>query len=93
MKYKMKKLMLHWVYIYEDEQGILKIGMSADLGKSMADLREDEHVVYVHPFRKPFDAAAHKILLEYLSQESIQLLIKKQKEKTEVFLSSSIMIR
>ena len=80
--------MLHWVYIFEDKKGILKTGLSANNDKSLSDIKQGEQVVYMHPFGKPFDAAAHKILLEFLSLESIQLIIKKQKEKTNLFLTS-----
>ena len=80
--------MLPWVYIFEDNQGILKTGLSSGFGESRSGIKEDENIVYMHPFGKPFDAAAHKILLEFLSLESIQFIINKQKAKTNLFLSS-----
>ena len=80
--------MLHWVYILKDEKGVLETGLSADFGKNLSIVKEERSVVYMHPFGKPFDAAAHKILLEFLSLESIQLIITKHEEKTNLFLSS-----
>jgi len=78
--------MVHWVYISEDEQGVLKSGLSADFGKSWSGLKSGEKIIYLRAFSTPFDAAAHKHLLDDLSQSSVKFLISKDKEKTKILL-------
>ncbi len=78
--------MLYWVYISEDEQGVLKIVLSTDFGKSWSGLTSGEKIIYLRAFSAPFDAAAHKHLLDDLSQSSLKLLISKNKEKTKILI-------
>ena len=84
--------MTHWVYISEDEQGVLKIGLLADFGKIWSALKAGERIVYLRAFSDPFDASAHKHLLDDLSQSSVRFLISKQKEKTKVLLRVALFL-
>ena len=82
--------MLHWMYIFETEEGDLKIGLSTDFRKSWSDLKSGEMIVYLRVFNVAFDAAAHKHLLDDLSQSSVKFLINKEKEKTRVLLRHAL---
>ena len=85
--------MIHWVYISEDGQGILKIGLSSDFDKNWSALKTGEKIVYLRAFSDPFDASAHKHLLDDLSQSSVRFLISKQKEKTKVLLRVALSLK
>lgn len=77
--------MKHWVYIYEDGKDGLRIVISANID-SIVNLKPKGQVVYLCPFEIPFDALAHKHLLEDLSKESVLKWINKHKGETNVWL-------
>jgi hypothetical protein len=80
--------MKQWVYIYENCDGVLTIGLTPYVEKCLSEIRErGENIIYLCPFSTPFDAVAHKHLLDDISQESVRNLIRKQKEVTEVWLN------
>ncbi len=84
--------MLHWVYISKNRQGILKIALSDDIGKCLSEMKLDEQIIYLRPFKLPFDALAHKHLLGDLSKASVLFLIKKNQKETERLLRSVTII-
>lgn len=85
--------MIHWVYISEYEQGVLKIGLSADFDKNRSALKASERIVYLRAFSDHFDISAHKHFLDDLSQSSVRFLISKQKEKTKVLLRVALSLK
>ena len=78
--------MKHWVYIYKDGKNSLKIALSADIYNIILSLQSKLPIVYLRPFELPFDAIAHKHLLESISKESVLHWIEKNKEETKVWL-------
>ena len=84
---KIKNMKL-WIYIYEDENGDLKIGILAKDHILMSGLLQKENVVYLRPFEIPFDAIAHKHLLDTLSRKSVLDWIEKHKEETKIWLKT-----
>ena len=77
--------MVLWVYIYKAESDDLKIGISA-VDKLMSSMLLNVRFVYLRPFEIPFNAIAHKILLETLSKKSVLAWIDKHKEQTKIWL-------
>ena len=82
---KQSTQMEHWVYIYKYEGDDLKIALSSNID-SILNLKPKGKVVYLRPFEFPFDALAHKHLLEDLSKESVLCWIKKHHKDTDVWL-------
>ena len=78
--------MKHWVYIYGNEKGNLKIGLSATVDNMASILLPKVRILYLRPFELPFDAIAHKHLLGDLSKESVLSYINKHKHQTEAWL-------
>lgn len=78
--------MTHWVYIYEDNDHVLRIGISGDVSKVISNLELRSQIVYLRSFEFPFDALAHKYLLEDLSNESVWHMINKHKDATKKWL-------
>ena len=76
-----------WVYIYEDQQGSLIIALATSCGAILINGPLKLPIVYLRPFDIPFDALAHKLLLETLSGESVRDWINRHKLETEVWLS------
>jgi len=79
--------MVHWVYISKNSQGVLKVALSDDTGKLLSEIKPDEQIVYLRPFKFPFDALAHKHLLGALSKRSVLFLIKKYRKETKELLN------
>lgn len=79
----MKKL---WVQIYEDEKGDLSIALVTSVEKALSSLSPNVSIVYLRPFEIPFDALAHKHLLDSLSKDSVSNWIDKHKEETKIQL-------
>nr|WP_320039474.1 hypothetical protein [uncultured Bacteroides sp.] len=79
--------MIHWVYISKNSQGVLKIALSDDTDKLLSEIKPDEQIVYLRPFKFPFDALAHKHLLGALSKKSVLFLIKKYGKETKELLN------
>lgn len=78
--------MKHWVYIYGYDKGHLKIGLSATVDNMASILLSKVCIFYLRGFEKPFDAIAHKHLLDDLSKESVLSYINKHKHQTEAWL-------
>ena len=81
---KMKKNC--WVYILRNESGEFIIGFSLDMDKKFTEIAtRKEKLYYLRPFEEPFDGLAHKHLLDSLSQETISLLVQRNREQTEIY--------
>ena len=81
---KMKKNC--WVYILRNESGEITIGFSVDMDEKFTEISmRKEKLYYLRPFEEPFDGLAHKHLLDSLSQETISLLVRRNREQTEIY--------
>jgi len=81
---KMKKNC--WVYILRNESGEITIGSSLDMDKKFTEIStRKEKLSYLRPFEKPFDGLAHKHLLDSLSKDTINLLVRRNREQTEIY--------
>ena len=81
---KMKKTC--WVYIVKNEQDEIIIGFSLEMDKKFTEIAtRKEKLYYLRPFEEPFDGLAHKHLLDSLSQETISLLVRRNREQTEIY--------
>ena len=78
--------MKHWVCIYEDEKGSLRITLKTSDDNNTSNRQLDESIVYLRPFEIPFDAIAHKHLLDELSKRSVKDWIDKHKAETIIWL-------
>ncbi len=78
-----------WVYVLQShERGGCRVGQSADLRDLVRwEHKDDERVVYLRPFADPLDALGHKLLLEQLSDASLQRLIQMRKPGLDALLS------
>jgi len=75
---------MYWVYITEDSEGKITIGFSAEMNKTFFELSvRGENFSYLKSFSIPFDALAHKHLLDDLSQKTIRKLIRTHREETK----------
>jgi hypothetical protein len=80
--------MAQWVYIYDDGEGIISIGLTSYVKKMISDIKgHGKKILYLCPFCTPFDAVAHKHLLDDLSLRSVTHLIKKHQEQTKIWLN------
>ena len=81
---KMKKNC--WVYILRNETGEIIIGFSLEMDETFTEIAtRKEKLYYLRPFEEPFDGLAHKHLLDSLSQETISLLVQRNRERTEIY--------
>ena len=81
---KMKKNC--WVYILRNETGEIIIGFSVDMDEKFTEIAtRKEKLSYLRPFEEPFDGLAHKHLLDSLSKDTINLLIQRNWEQTEIY--------
>ena len=81
---KMKKNC--WVYILRNESGEFIIGFSLDMDKKFTEIAtRKEKLYYLRPFEEPFDGLAHKHLLDSLSKDTINLLVRRNRERTEIY--------
>ena len=81
---KMKKNC--WVYILRNKTGEITIGFSVDMDEKFTEIAtRKEKLYYLRPFKEPFDGLAHKHLLDSLSQETISLLVRRNREQTEIY--------
>lgn len=81
---KMKKNC--WVYILRNETGEFIIGFSLDMDKKFTEISmRKEKLYYLRPFEEPFDGLAHKHLLDSLSKDTINLLVRRNREQTEIY--------
>ena len=81
---KMKKNC--WVYILRNETGEFIIGFSLDMDKKFTEISmRKEKLYYLRPFEEPFDGLAHKHLLDSLSKDTINHLVRRNREQTEIY--------
>lgn len=81
---KMKKNC--WVYILRNESGEITIGFSVDMDEKFTEIsKRKEKLSYLRPFEEPFDGLAHKHLLDSLSKDTINLLVRRNREQTEIY--------
>ena len=81
---KMKKNC--WVYILRNKTGEITIGFSVDMDEKFTEIStRKEKLYYLRPFEEPFDGLAHKHLLDSLSKDTINLLIQRNWEQTEIY--------
>ena len=81
---KMKKNC--WVYILKIKTGEFIIGFSLDMDKKFTEISmRKEKLYYLRPFEEPFDGLAHKHLLDSLSKDTINLLVRRNREQTEIY--------
>ncbi len=75
---------MYWVYITEDSEAGITIGFSAEMDKTFLKLSASgKHLFYLRSFSVPFDALAHKHLLEDLSLKTIRRFIRNHREETK----------
>ena len=81
---KMKKNC--WVYILRNESREFIIGFSVDMDKKFTEIStRKEKLYYLRPFEEPFDGLAHKHLLDSLSKDTINHLVRRNREQTEIY--------
>ena len=81
---KMKKNC--WVYILRNESGEITIGFSVDMDEKFTEIStRKEKLSYLRPFEEPFDGLAHKHLLDSLSKDTINHLVRRNREQTEIY--------
>ena len=81
---KMKKTC--WVYILRNESGEFIIGFSLEMDKKFTEISmRKEKPYYLRPFEEPFDGLAHKHLLDSLSKDTINHLVRRNREQTEIY--------
>lgn len=78
--------MEYWVYITEFEKATLNVAFSLAVDKVVLTLQPNSRVVYLCPFKDPFDALAHKHLLDHLSKESVLNWVNNHRQETKVWL-------
>ena len=70
---------LSWVYIlFNFKTREMNIALSFNLSKQLSNFDTAQKLVYYRNFSSPFDALAHKFLLENLSFESVMHNIKQE---------------
>ena len=75
-----------WVYIVKNEQDEIIIAFSFEMDKKFTEISmRKEKLYYLRPFEEPFDGLAHKHLLDSLSQDTINLLVRRNREQTEIY--------
>ena len=79
--------MTHWVFIVKDGQGALRTGLTVDFELNFSTMEQENQVVYLRAFAIPFDAVAHKHLIDDLSPETVAHLINRHKRDTGMQLS------
>ena len=81
---KMKKNC--WVYILRNETREIIIGFSLEMDETFTEIAtRKEKLYYLRPFEEPFDGLAHKHLLDSLSKDTINLLVRRNREQTEIY--------
>ena len=75
-----------WVYILRNESGEFIIGFSLEMDEKFTEISmRKEKLDYLRPFEEPFDGLAHKHLLDSLSKDTINLLVRRNWEQTEIY--------
>ncbi|WP_373718654.1 hypothetical protein [Bacteroides heparinolyticus] len=79
--------MSHWVYISKDKQGVMIVGFSPSIQSSLHNISvRGDTILYLRPFKVPFDALAHKYLLEHLSASTVRTIIRRNSLLTQGYL-------
>ena len=74
----------YWVYITEDSESGITIGFSTEMDKTLFELSmRGATLSYLCSFSIPFDALAHKHLLEDLSPRTIRRFMRSHREETK----------
>ena len=75
-----------WVYILRNETGEFIIGFSLEMDEIFTEIAtRKEKLYHLRPFEKPFDGLAHKHLLDSLSKDTINFLVQRNREQTEIY--------
>ena len=75
---------MYWVYITGDSEAGITIGFSAEMDKTFLKLSaRGKHLFYLRSFSIPFDALAHKHLLDDLSLKTIKKFIRIYQAETK----------
>ena len=75
-----------WVYILKNKTGEIMIGFSLEMDKKFIEISTRKgKLSYLRPFEEPFDGLAHKHLLDSLSKDTISLLVRRNREQTEIY--------
>ena len=75
-----------WVYILRNESGEMTIGFSVNMDEKFIEISTRKgKLSYLRPFEEPFDGLAHKHLLDSLSNDTINLLVRRNREQTEIY--------
>lgn len=75
-----------WVYILRNESGEITIGFSFDMDEKFTEIAtRKEKLSYLRPFEEPFDGLAHKHLLDSLSKDTINHLVQRNRDQTEIY--------
>lgn len=75
-----------WVYILKNKTEEFIIGFSLDMDKKFTEISmRKEKLYYLRPFEEPFDGLAHKHLLDSLSKDTINLLVQRNRDQTEIY--------
>lgn len=75
-----------WVYIVKNEQDEIIIGFSLEMDKKFIEISTRKgKLSYLRPFEEPFDGLAHKHLLDSLSKDTINHLVRRNWEQTEIY--------
>lgn len=83
----------HWVYISEYANGELSTGITSEIDNIISSiLLRGCDVVYLHPFNSPFDALAHKHLIDDLSKRTVKAMIKRERIQTKVRLKTILSV-
>ncbi|PIN27882.1 hypothetical protein [Prevotella intermedia] len=75
-----------WVYILRNESGEMTIGFSVNMDEKFIEISTRKgKLSYLRPFEEPFDGLAHKHLLDSLSKDTINHLVRRNREQTEIY--------
>ena len=75
-----------WGYILKNKTGEFIIGFSLEMDETFTEIAtRKEKLYYLRPCEDPFDGLAHKHLMGSLSQETISLLVQRNREQTEIY--------
>ena len=75
-----------WVYILRNESREFIIGFSVDMDEKFTEISmRKEKLYYLRPFEEPFDGLAHKHLLDSLSKDTINHLVRRNWKQTEIY--------
>ena len=82
--------MAHWVYIYQNEAGELKTGVSPDTKKMQILSKKGMHLSYVRSFNEKVEAKNHKNQLDQLPDFMIKYHIHEHRMQTDFWLKAIV---